>query len=74
MSSKSTSSEDLLEAVPDALVVVDAAGLIRFVNRQTESLFGYGRDDLIGQPLEMLVPESVRPATKRTGTAISQWR
>jgi len=51
---------DLLEAMPDALVVVDKAGVIRFVNRRTESLFRYGRDDLVGAPLEMLVPESLR--------------
>ena len=51
----------LLDAVPDALVGVDRAGVIRFVNRQTESLFGYERDDLVGAPLEVLVPESARP-------------
>jgi PAS domain S-box-containing protein len=50
----------LLEALPDALVGVDRSGVIRFVNRRTESLFGYDREDLIGANLEMLVPESVR--------------
>jgi PAS domain S-box-containing protein len=50
----------LLEAVPDALVGVDRSGVIRFVNRQAESLFGYDREDLIGASLEMLVPESAR--------------
>jgi len=50
----------LLEAVPDALVGMDQKGVIRFVNRQTESLFGYDRDQLIGRPIEMLVPESLR--------------
>ena len=54
-----TRFESLLEAVPDALVGVDHAGVIRFVNRQTELLFGYDRDDLVGAPLEMLVPEPV---------------
>jgi len=34
---------------------VDKRGLIRFVNRQTESLFGYDRDDLVGLPVEVLV-------------------
>jgi PAS domain S-box-containing protein len=48
MYSKTTKFESLLEAVPDALVGVDHAGVIRFVNRQTELLFGYERDDLIG--------------------------
>jgi len=61
MSSKKTKFEGLLEAVPDALVGVDHAGVIRFVNRQTELLFGYDRGDLIGAPLETLVPESLRP-------------
>src|SRR5450631_2823326 len=59
MSSKTTRFEKLLEAVPDALVGMDQKGVIRFVNRQTESLFGYDRDDLIGQPIETLVPESI---------------
>jgi PAS domain S-box-containing protein len=57
MSSKTTRFESLLEAVPDALVGMDQAGVIRFVNHQTESLFGYDRDNLVGQPIQMLVPE-----------------
>jgi PAS domain S-box-containing protein len=57
MPSKTTRFESLLEAVPDALVGMDQEGVIRFVNRQTELLFGYGREDLIGQPIETLVPE-----------------
>ena len=55
-----TEFEGLLEAMPDALVGVDKAGVIRFVNRQTESMFGYDRADLLGMPVETLVPESVR--------------
>src|SRR5664279_4860982 len=51
--------ENLLEAVPDSLVGMDPKGTIRFVNRQTESLFGYDRDQLIGQPIETLVPASL---------------
>ena len=57
MPSKTRSFESLLEAVPDALVGMDQAGVIRFVNHQTESLFGYDHDDLVGQPIQMLVPE-----------------
>jgi PAS domain S-box-containing protein len=57
MSSKTTRFESLLEAVPDALVGMDQAGVIRFVNHQAESLFGYDRDNLVGQPIQMLVPE-----------------
>jgi len=54
---KTTQFEKLLEAVPDALVGVDQKGVITFVNRQTELLFGYGRDQLIGEPIDTLVPQ-----------------
>jgi PAS domain S-box-containing protein len=57
MPSKATRFESLLEAVPDALVGMDQKGVIRFVNRQTESLFCYDRDQLIGQPIGTLIPE-----------------
>jgi len=55
----STKFESLLEAVPDALVGMDQRGTIRFVNRQTEALFGYDRDDLVGRPIETLLPETL---------------
>lgn len=57
------------EAVPDALVGVDRAGVIRHINRKAQSLFGYERDDLVGRPIETLVPDSVRrdhPAHRET--------
>jgi PAS domain S-box-containing protein len=60
MPSPRESFEGLPEAVPDALVGVGKSGDIRFVNRQTESMFGYQRDELVGVPLETLVPESLR--------------
>ena len=50
----------LLEATPDALVITDEQGLIVLVNAQTERLLGYQRDELIGQPVELLVPERMR--------------
>jgi len=50
----------LLEAAPDAIVGVSVAGTIVLVNAQTEALFGYDRDELIGQPVELLIPESLR--------------
>jgi len=51
----------LLEAVPGALVGVDRAGLIQYINHRAQSLFGYEGDELVGQAIETLVPESVRP-------------
>jgi len=50
----------LLEAAPDAMVIVDDSGTIRLVNAQTETLFGYQRADLLGRPVEMLIPGRFR--------------
>ena len=53
-------SSDLLETLPDAIVAVDRDGTIVQVNSQAQDLFGYDRNELIGQKVEMLVPESYR--------------
>jgi len=50
----------ILETAPDGLLVVDAEGRITLVNAQIEELFGYPREELIGQPVELLVPERQR--------------
>ena len=49
-----------LEAAPDAVVVVDRDGWIRIANPLAESMFGYTRDELLGQPVEILVPQRYR--------------
>ena len=53
-------SSRFLEAVPDATLVVSEAGIVLQVNSQIENLFGYTRDELVGQPVEILVPDRQR--------------
>jgi|DewCreStandDraft_5_1066085.scaffolds.fasta_scaffold01429_10 protein-histidine pros-kinase len=52
----------LIEAAPDGLVVVDDEGTIVFVNRTAEQLFGWKRTELLGRPVEVLLPERYRAA------------
>ncbi len=76
-------SRILLEAVPDAIVAVNHEGVILQINSQTESLFGYTREELIGQRIETLVPDRQReqhrhhfshfaekPKTRRMGAGL----
>ncbi len=50
----------LLEAAPDAMVIADRDGRIVLANRQAQTLFGYDPDELVGQAVEALIPESYR--------------
>ena len=54
--------ESVLEAMPDAIIAVRADGCIAFANTQAERLFGVAQTDVIGRPVETLVPEALRDA------------
>jgi PAS domain S-box-containing protein len=75
-----------LESLPDALVLADTAGTIRFWNAAAERVFGFTREEAVGQSLNLLIPERFRPAhdagfaravatgTLRTGTRVLRTR
>ncbi len=50
----------VFEELPDALVIVDQQSKIQYVNKRSELLFGYHRNELYDQPVEILMPEAVR--------------
>ena len=75
---------ELLEAAPDAIIEVDREGRILLLNLATEQLFGYKREELLGRPVEMLVPDALRanhhehrarywahPVTRPMGTGLA---
>ena len=59
------SAFSLLETMPDAVVVVDAAGRVSYANQLIEQVFGYSPDALVGRSIEVLVPEKARRQHKR---------
>ena len=61
-----------IEAASTGMIMVDRGGRIVLVNRQVETLFGYSRDELIGQPVEMLVPARMRSQHPNTRAAYLQ--
>lgn len=76
----------LIESTPDPFIIVESSGLIQRVNRQAELLFGYSRQELIGQSFKMLVPERFRsehdvftrnyhlkPAMRQMGSGLELW-
>ena len=52
---------ELVEAAPDGMIVCDERGRIMLLNAEAERMFGYGRDELRGQPIDALIPERARP-------------
>src|SRR6185295_2101416 len=55
-------SRAFLESASESIVITNAAGNIVRVNAKTEQMFGYARDELIGRPVEILIPARVRDA------------
>ena len=51
----------VVESAPNAMVMINGVGLIEMVNTQAERVFGYDRKEMLGQPVEMLVPVRYRP-------------
>lgn len=51
----------IVEATPNALIIVDTSRIIALVNQRTEQMFGYTRQELIGKPIDILLPERFRP-------------
>ncbi|MFP5580281.1 MAG: PAS domain S-box protein, partial [Acidimicrobiia bacterium] len=58
-------TQRVMEVTPEAILMTDAAGRIVMANARTEGLFGYTREELIGQPIELLVPAGQRDAHAR---------
>ena len=56
---------EVVEAMPDGVVIVDEHGAIVLVNREIERLLGWSRDDMLGHPVEMLLPEELRSVHQR---------
>lgn len=62
----------LVDAAPDATVIVDGHGLIFLINQQAEELFGYHRDELLKKPVEQLIPTALREAHSKSRKAYTK--
>ncbi len=60
LSTSSKLAHRALDAAPDAMIIADDSGVIRFANRQASFLFGYAHHELVGKPVEQLMPERLR--------------
>lgn len=67
-----TRFQELLEFAPDAIVLANQEGNIVLINSQTEKLFGYNRESLLGQSVELLVPERYRKTNGAAAAATSE--
>src|SRR5690606_14626967 len=68
---------ELLDAAPDAVILADEDSRILLVNRQAEALFGYARSELLGEPVDVLVPQSAlgsnpQPRQRYLGPPVSR--
>jgi len=81
-----TQYRDFLETAPDAMVVIDGEGIIRLANGQAQQMFGMDREEMLGQPVEILLPERLRqyhvahrrafsadPKPRTMGTGMELW-
>ncbi|MCA9068111.1 MAG: PAS domain S-box protein, partial [Planctomycetaceae bacterium] len=75
-----------VEAAPSGMLMIDRSGLITLLNSEAERMFGYSRDELLGQPVEILIPEQYReqhvqhrqqffqyPRLRRMGAGVDLW-
>ena len=69
-----TLERELLEFAPDAVVGVDEQGEIQLANSRTEAVFGYERGELVGRPVEMLVPNGLRTGHVSITATATSWR
>ncbi|MCW5800265.1 MAG: Histidine kinase [Nitrospira sp.] len=51
----------VVESAPNGMLMIDPKGTITMVNKQVEAMFGYSREEMLGHPVEMLIPERFRP-------------